>query len=256
MSLLRHIAQANAMADAPAMYQQYGQAHGASAFAPATTPTATLSSAPSAWFSDETSAPSGRRMRRRNASPNLTRSPSMSAASSGNRYSSSSSRALLDERENYGVADPNMMDDEMMQIESEQGEYPDPVIPPSSASVPMNNKADPPLKVNTLDNQNMANSQFATSDPFFIAASERQAAANRRRQLQAKPFAVNTPLQVTPNPVQFGNLNSFGGTFNTSQAMQMNANGNRQQFYAASNEALSSRGPGFAHLDAALLQYR
>ncbi|PVG03515.1 hypothetical protein CPB86DRAFT_869438 [Serendipita vermifera] len=265
MSLLCHIAQANAMAEAPAMYQPYGQAHGASAFAPATTPTATFSSAPSAWLSDETNTPSSRRMRRRNPSPNLTRSPSSSAVPSGSRYSSASSRAFLDERENYGVADPSMMmDDEVMQIEAEHGEYYDPAISPvyptAIGTSSDEYQADPALlKVNnTLDNQNnMANSLFATSDPFFLAVSERQAASNRRRQLQAKPFAVSTPLQVTPNPVQFGNLNPLGGAFNTtSQAMQMNVNGNRQQFYTAPSEALSSRGPGFAQLDTALLQYR
>jgi hypothetical protein len=80
-------------------------------------------------------------------------------------------------------------------------------------------------------------SLFATSDPFFLAVSERQAAANSRRRLEAKPFAVSAPLQVTPNPIQVG-------TLNRDQSLP---------FYASQ---VPVQGNNHAQLDATLLQYR
>jgi hypothetical protein len=80
-------------------------------------------------------------------------------------------------------------------------------------------------------------SLFATSDPFFLAVSERQAAASSRRRLEAKPFAVNAPLQVTPNPIQVG-------TLNRDQSLP---------FYASQ---VPTQGNNHAQIDAALLQYR
>lgn len=89
-------------------------------------------------------------------------------------------------------------------------------------------------------NQNMP-SPFATSDPFFQAVSELQAAANSKRRLEAKPFAVNAPLRVTPNPIQFGT---------------MNAGFNRDQSFPFYPSQIPVQGNSHVQVDTAFLQYR
>lgn len=210
VSLLRHIAQANASA------QFNARVNSASAFAPSSTPTAyapatTPTTSASAYFA-ETMASNGLPSKQRR-NPSRARTGDMMIMEDEYMQTESNCYNYEDGNDNIG--------DESRHFGAHAG---------VNSAFGFQSSAQP-------SNQNMP-SPFATSDPFFQAVSELQAAANSKRRLEAKPFAVNAPLRVTPNPIQFGTMNAGGF--------------NRDQFYPQ----IPVQGNNHVQVDAAFLQYR
>ncbi|KIM25231.1 hypothetical protein M408DRAFT_222188 [Serendipita vermifera MAFF 305830] len=212
MSLLCHIAQASASHHAAAA----AAAATPNSFAPATTPTTSsfTSSSSNAWMADETFYNAQHQHRRR-------REPSMARAQS--RY--------------HTIEESNFMEDsDMMQMEQDDV--------PINAILP-HNGGDGRLPGKHSEFSESV-SLFATSDPFYLAVQEVEAASRCRRQLQPKAFSVSTPMQVTPNPVQFGSL-STGQSFAPHYGLGTSN--------AGSN--FDRRGPATTMpIDASLMQYR
>lgn len=97
-----------------------------------------------------------------------------------------------------------------------------------------------------LDSSSNSNS-FATSDPFYLSVAQLAAAADCRRRLEPKTFAVTSPLRFNPNPVEFGSLHPQvpSQTFNQCQAHAQTSYQHHPDLW-----------PRRTELDPTLLQYR
>lgn len=306
MSLLHHIAQASAGANAPQAF-----------YAPATTPTASFSTggfnhaSPSSWSRDESTSFEPN-TRRRN--PGLARSPSLvrphyayttvhEDVYEGVETTADGINSSNTVENGAGIAGSQMngngMDwDECVEITDKDkaqtqviagGWFPGDRNPTGSlvqttpfSEYPSTNdrrslqsgwdlpssSANPTGldSISTASNSNSNNncfnvflesnpsasqaSSFAASDPFYLSVAQLAAAADCRRKLEPKPFAVTSPLRFTPNPVEFGSLHpqqSFQSppAFNQYQAQTAYQQQPPPDPWARRNE-----------LDPTMLQYR
>jgi hypothetical protein len=101
---------------------------------------------------------------------------------------------------------------------------------------------------------------FATSDPFYLSVAQLAAAADCRRKLEPKTFAMSSPLRFNPNPVQFGSLNPQSQPQMQPQPQPHHQTFNQYQAHAQTSyqhqHPSDLWGARRTELDPTLLQYR
>ncbi|KAG8826982.1 hypothetical protein FRC19_006220 [Serendipita sp. 401] len=240
LSLLRHIAQASASAHTGSPTHPYGLSNAHRMFAPATTPTASSYTRPTAtWMNASMEDPNNFSTSDPRARTSLSRSAHYHEEEDDMDMEEASSTSFSVIQTEHGDAVAGRASGTRHPFEAPYTS--NSFSQQSSAFVPRHpGSYKPSLEPSSP-------SHFATSDPFFLAVSELQSVASCRRQLQPKAFAVSAPLQVTPNPIQFGNL--------AATAHSATGTGNQSLFNPSAN-GMFMRMEGQQTLDTALYQYR